>query len=276
MKFNIEHQTRFAFNKPVGYTIQQLRLTPESGFGQRVSNWQLKVSGLSSPQIDTFGNTTHTLVLDVPHQEIIISVTGEVETDLDSTTTTNDANETLATKYENLALPIYLRNTKLTEANDQVIQLSDQFLTKGEPHTLTMLTALMHGISQKIVYDHNAAEHQQSAITTLAEGKGLSQGMAHLFISCCRASKIPARLVHGYCYNHETKQLDYHSWADAWLLKDGWQSFDIAKNARSNGIHVRLATGLDYRDACPISRVMLDVVHEKMSINSKVHAIAQQ
>jgi transglutaminase-like putative cysteine protease len=272
MKFNIEHHTRFAFNKPIGYTIQQLRLTPQDGFGQRVSNWQVKVSGLSSTQLDAFGNTTHTLVMDTPHQEIMISATGEVETDLDWST---DLLTKDKTKHDDLALPIYLRNTALTEANEQLIQFAQQVASKHQAINKDLLTALMNEISQTVTLDKTTAENQQSAIATLAAGKALSQGMTHLFISCCRALKVPARFVHGYCFNPITKQLENHSWADAWLVGAGWQSFDVTNNAPSNGIHIRLATGLDYRDACPISSVMHDISNEKMSVDFKVHEMSQ-
>lgn len=272
MKFNIEHHTRFAFNKPIGYTIQQLRLTPQDGFGQRVSNWQVKVSGLSSKQIDTFGNTTHTLVMDAPHQEIMISATGEVETDLDWSADLLAKNKT---KHDDLALPIYLRNTALTKANEKLIQFAQQISSQHQTINKDLLTALMNGISQTIMWDKTTAENLQSAIATLESGKALSQGMTHLFISCCRALKVPARFVHGYCFNPATKQLENHSWADAWLVGIGWQSFDVANNTPSNGIHIRLATGLDYRDACPISSVMHDIGNEKMSVDFKVHEMSQ-
>ena len=272
MKFNIEHHTRFAFNKPIGYTIQQLRLTPQDGFGQRVSNWQVKVSGLSSTQIDTFGNTTHTLVMDTPHQEIIISATGEVETDL---AWPADLLAKDKTKLDDLALPIYLRSTALTAANKQVTQLAQQVASQHQAINIDLLTALMNSISQTVMLDKTTAENQQSAIATLSAGKALSQGMTHLFISCCRALKIPARFVHGYCFNPTTKQLEHHSWADTWLVGSGWLSFDVANNTPSNGIHIRLATGLDYRDACPISSVMHDIGNEKMSVDFKVHEMSQ-
>ncbi|MDI1308997.1 MAG: transglutaminase family protein [Methylotenera sp.] len=272
MKFNIEHHTRFAFNKLVGYTIQQLRLTPQDGFGQRVNNWQLKVSGLSSTQTDAFGNITHTLVKDAPHQEIMIIATGEVETDLDSS---EDLLETNKIKHDDLALPIYLRNTSLTIANEAIIKFAQNIASQHDTINQNLLTALMDGVSQTIKWDKTTAENQQSAISTFAAGKALSQGMTHLFISCCRALKIPARLVHGYCFNPATKQIENHSWADAWLLETGWQSFDIANNMPSNGIHIRLATGLDYRDACPVSSVMHDIANDKMSVDFKVHEISQ-
>jgi len=250
MKLNIEHRTCYAFNKPVGYTIQQLRLTPPNGFGQRVNNWYVKVSGRTSPYTDAFGNATHTLVLDSPHQEIVITASGEVETDLDLS-----PNPDLAINPDDLALPVYLRNTALTQANDDIRQLAHSFLSKDQAADKEVLVALMAAITKRVQWVKDFDESQQSAINTLAASKGLSQGMAHLFIACCRANKVPARFVHGYCFNPINNQIESHSWADAWLIDKGWQSFDVANNAESNGIHVRLATGLDYRDACPISSV---------------------
>ena len=41
------------------------------------------------------------------------------------------------------------------------------------------------------------------------------------------------------------------AWAEVWL-NERWQSFDITNNTRSLNQHLRLATGLDYLDACPV------------------------
>jgi transglutaminase-like putative cysteine protease len=41
-----------------------------------------------------------------------------------------------------------------------------------------------------------------------------------------------------------------HAWAEVWL-NGRWQSFDITNNTRHLNQHLRLATGLDYLDACP-------------------------
>lgn len=268
MKLNIEQRTTYAFNKPVGYTIQQLRLTPRDGFGQRVNNWHVKVSGRTSPYTDAFGNTSHTLVLDSPHQEIVITASGEVETDLDLA-----ANNVISP--DDLALPVYLRTTRLTQVNEKIRQFAHRFLSQGQIADKDLLMVLMNGITQTVKWAKDADESQQSAIDVLACGKGLSQGVAHLFIACCRALKVPARFVHGYRFNPINHQLENHSWADAWLVGEGWQSFDVANNVLSNGVHVRLATGLDYRDACPISCVMQDLGEEQLSIKFKVHEMSQ-
>lgn len=256
MKLNIEHRTSYTFNKPVGYTIQALRLTPQDGFGQRVNHWQVKVSGRALSHTDAYGNVAHTLVMDMPHQEVVITASGEVETDLD-----------LPPNADHLALPVYLRHTALTQANAQIKAFADTFLVQGKTPDMTLyktvdkavLMALMQGLIERVPLvkaDEPADESQHSAIESLNAGKASSQGLAHLFIASCRALKVPARFVHGYYLNPTTNQIETHCWADAWLIDQGWQSFDVAHNIPSNGIHVRLATGLDYRDTCPISSVM--------------------
>lgn len=264
MKLHIEHQTRFTFNKSIAYSIQQLRLTPQDGFGQRVNNWQINVSGNTTPSMDTFGNTMHTVVTDALHQEVTITAVGEVETDLD-----------LPAAADKLGLPVYLRSTELTEPNAAIVQFSQSFLPAGKYVDKSVLNGLMDGIYQHIQFDSHADGAQQSAINVFTAGKGLTQGIAHTFISCCRVLKIPARIVHGYCFNLASNQLEDHSWADAWLSDSGWHSFDVANNSSANGVHIRLATGLDYRSACPVSSSMYGSGKEQLSVSLKVHAMSQ-
>ena len=234
MKLNIEHHTSYKFNTPVSYTIQQLRLTPQDGFGQRVKKWNVKVNGRAAPHIDAFGNTSHTLVLDSPHQEITITASGEVETDID-----------LPPAFDNLALPVYLRHTALTQPNADIHQLAHHFLPAGKVADQAVLLALMKNIRNRLFWIKDSNNHTpRSAIETLVIGSGSSHDMAHLFIACCRALKVPARFVHGYFFNKSENTLQDHSWVDAWLVNEGWKSFDVANNCMSNGVHVRLATGL--------------------------------
>ena len=80
MRLTIEHHTQYVYTTPVNYTIQQLRLTPQSGFGQHVKYWDIKVQGQMHEYEDAFGNTVHTLVVDKPHTELSVTVMGEVET----------------------------------------------------------------------------------------------------------------------------------------------------------------------------------------------------
>lgn len=264
MQLTIRHQTRFALDALVDYSIQQLRLTPQDGFGQRVKNWTLKVSGSMSRYRDTFGNTAHMLVLDRPHEEITITASGEVETDVD-----------LPPPVDSLSLPVYLRNTPMTRPDDNVRQFALGFLPASKGVNAEVLTALMRGIHERIALPRCAGLVPKSAVQTLADGHGQSHDMAHLFIACCHALAVPARFVHGYWLNKATGEIENHGWADAWLIDQGWFSFDVANDCASNGVHVRLATGLDYRDACPVSAVSHSV-QERVSVRVEVQASQQQ
>lgn len=263
MQLVIQHQTRYALNALADYSIQQLRLTPQDGFGQRVKNWTLKVSGSMSRYRDAFGNTAHTLVMDTPHAEITITASGEVETEMDVPPT-----------MDHLSLPVFLRNTPLNRPDEAIRRFAQEFLTPGKGVNEAVLAELMRAIHRRISPQAPAGELPKSAVDTFAEGAGSSHDMAHLFIACCHALAVPARFVHGYWVDSATNAIESHGWADAWLIDHGWMSFDIANDCLSSAEHVRLATGLDYRDACPVSTVMNDA-REQLSVSVKVQEMEQ-
>lgn len=75
---------------------------------------------------------------------------------------------------------------------------------------------------------------------------------AGIVIACCRHLGVPARYVSGYLFRPASRTADNHGWADVWI--DGeWRSYDIGSGQRTNGIHIRLAVGLDGRDAGPVN-----------------------
>ena len=46
MKLRVEHTTRYQYDAPVSYALQQLKLTPKDRPGQqRVLNWAIDVEG---------------------------------------------------------------------------------------------------------------------------------------------------------------------------------------------------------------------------------------
>ncbi len=83
MLLKIEHHTHYSYSDFVNYTIQHLRLTPSSEFGQYVRRWDIKVKGELHQFQDAYKNISHRLIVNEPHQEIDIVAIGEVETGLD-------------------------------------------------------------------------------------------------------------------------------------------------------------------------------------------------
>lgn len=246
MHLNIEQRTRFAFDNPVEYTIQQLHLTPRDGFGQRVKRWEIRVNGRMQQHADAYGNLAHTLVIDGPHDMIDITASGEVETGLDT-----------PAPADPLPLPVYLRATKLTAMDARLAEFAQFFGKPGGGMEQVELHALMRAVQQRVIFREERPEMLVTAAQALATGIGSSQALAHLFIACCRHLGVPARYVSGYLFRAALQQLAHHAWADVWV--DGeWLSFDITSGQRTNSNHVRLAAGLDGRDAIPINRVRRD------------------
>src|SRR5450830_97976 len=167
MLLNIEHHTRYAYSEQVNYTIQQLRLTPPNGLGQHVKRWDIKVSGELHAVEDAYGNTTHTLVVDKPHSEIIIVASGEVETGLAIAQHQADAAQTLP-------LPIYLRDTSLT-ASDEAIRAFAMLFKTTQTCQNKALEDMMHALLRRVNYIKGVTQVTTSAIEAFQLGQGVCQ-----------------------------------------------------------------------------------------------------
>lgn len=240
MLLNIEHHTRYAYSEYVNYTIQQLRLTPQNGFGQHVKRWEIKVNGDLHSTEDAYGNSTHTLVVDKPHQEILIVAMGEVETGVE-----------VIAQHQNLPLAIYMRDTPLTISNQNIREFASAYITDVAHQTLA-LEDMMHALLQRVQYIKGATQVNTTAVDAFELGQGVCQDHAHIFIACCRSMGLPARYVSGYLFTEDGSLMQTHAWADVHLTNGGWQSYDVSNGCRAGETHVRLATGLDYRSASPV------------------------
>ncbi|HEY7987421.1 MAG TPA: transglutaminase family protein [Methylophilaceae bacterium] len=263
MNLNIEHRACYEFDMPVTYTIQQLHLTPQDGFGQRVKNWDIRVNGNLQSYADAFGNTTHTLVLDEPHHEVIITAYGEVETGID-----------LPPNDDLFPIEVYLRDTPLTKPDIRIRNFARLFVPASGKVDEVVLTELMHGITDSVACHRACAATHAGPSEALAAGVGSYQDHAHIFIACCRSLGIPGRYVSGYLFTPEGGKMENHAWADAWLEGTGWHSFDVSNRQRANGIHVRLATGLDDNDACPF-KGLSHPAKQSMSSTLLAHSLEQ-
>ena len=246
MLLNIEHQTQYIYSKPVQYTIQQLRLTPRDGMGQQVKHWEIKVNGQCHAFDDTYGNLTHTLVIDQPHHELLISVAGEVETGV-----------TGMISHQALPVELYLRESPLTLADAAMTAFAKQFARASLPD-------MMYALRDKMHYIKGVTQVNTPAAEAFALGKGVCQDHAHAFIGCCRSLGLPARYVSGYLFTEDGSLMQTHAWVDVWQ-NGHWLGLDVSNGMLTNETHVRLAVGLDYRSASPVTGTRIGGGKEGMS-----------
>jgi transglutaminase-like putative cysteine protease len=244
MLISVRHVTRYRYAEPVSYTIQSLRLTPASFKGQRVLDWQVLAGGVR-PALqyrDGFGNLVHLITINMRHEELVIEAGGTVET--------QDSNGVVADLAKGAPPRVYLKETVQTKPDGAIRALAEAIEGKD---TLEKLHALLSAVRDRVEYVPGATHTHTGAAEALAEGRGVCQDHAHIFISAARTLAIPARYVTGYLLLDGQGTADaHHAWAEAWVEGLGWVGFDVANRVCPTDSYVRLAAGLDAGYAAPI------------------------
>jgi transglutaminase-like putative cysteine protease len=251
MRLSIIHETKYRYATPADYTIQCLRLSPQTSLRQKVLSWSLDIPRPASPFSDGFGNISHLLVIDGPHHEIRLRAYGEVEVE--------DSSLDLP-EIGPLGPDVYTRFTALTAQDRALNHFSETFRRQTMNDRTAGVEALMLAVREEMDYRPGVTQAGTTAAQAFSLGAGVCQDHAHVFISCCRKLNIPARYVSGYLAPKnraaanlgQRTALASHAWAEAWIEGLGWQGFDVANRTRAHGRHVRVAVGLDYLDACPV------------------------
>ena len=141
---------------------------------------------------------------------------------------------------------------------------------------VTALHELMQRVGEHMTYKTGVSTVETTAIEALARGAGVAQDTAHVFIAACRRLGVPARYVSGYLRNDDAELhvgRTSHSWAEAWVPGLEWVGFDPANNISPRGDSLRVAIGLDYRDAAPVSGRRVGFGDAKMSVEAAIKLI---
>ena len=262
MRLHIDHSTDYAYDQPVPYGLQQLRLTPKSRAGQEVIRWNIEVEGgRVELEFDDQHNNRVSLVSTAAGQDRIrIHCEGEV--------VSADNNGVLGTHGGYAPLWYFSRSTPLTRPGPLLRKLARK--AEGE-NDVSKLHALSAVILDEISYVPGRTDSHTTAEEALALGEGVCQDHAHVFIAAARLLGYPARYVSGYLFMEDRVRQDAtHGWAEAHVDALGWVGFDVANGISPDEHYVRVATGLDYREAAPISGMRFGHGDETMSVELQV------
>ncbi|GAB6053297.1 transglutaminase family protein [Magnetospira thiophila] len=265
MQITIDHETVYRYETPVTYSIQSLRLTPQTFDGQNLRQWSVEAPGAGMLQgfTDSFGNVTHTLVIDRPHQEVRIRVRGRVST--------TDTNGVVTGTNEPFPPLFFLRATELTKA-DGAIRALARAAHSASKNDLDCLHQLMEMLHESLEYQVGETDALTTAAEALGKGVGVCQDHAHVFIAGARSLDIPARYVSGYLLQTETgaESQAAHAWAEALVPDLGWVAFDVTNLICASDRYVRVGVGLDYREASPVRGVRQGGGAEDMAVSVRV------
>ena len=266
MRLTISHTTRYRYDRPLNHGLQRLRLIPRSGVTQTIRQWDVATIGaiVEAEYDDHYGNRVILLNMD-PHSPILeIGVTGEVDT--------IDKSGVLGPHRGNVPLWVYRRDTALTNPGTGVTALAEA-LRGHDGNALSVLHALSTRIADTVDYRIGTTDATTTAEGALENGAGVCQDQTHIFLAAARVLGYPVRYVSGYLMmNDRVDQEAGHAWAEAHVDALGWVGFDVSNRMCPDERYVRVATGLDAREAAPVAGLSFGAAGESLEVAIQIQS----
>ncbi|MCF8708213.1 transglutaminase family protein [Rhizorhapis sp. SPR117] len=222
-----------------------LKLRPCTHDSQKVVHWSVEVNDETVQHWNPNGyGDAEALWVHHGHMDMVkIVATGLVET--------QDRAGVVTGLPRHVDPAVFLRDTPLTKANSDIRALVALPSQEGDLARLHMLSDMVY---KAVTYSTGATSAASTAAEALAQGSGVCQDHAHIFISAARSAGMPARYVTGYLLANEDAEAlhETHGWAEAFVSGLGWVGFDPSNGVCVTPNYVRLAIGTDAHDAAPV------------------------
>lgn len=245
MRIKVNHETKLAFSGPTRSLHLALRMTPRSFESQYVSRWRVSVDldAALRPREDAFGSVVHALSWHKPLESVTILAAGEVQT--------SDGVGVVRGAVETLPADMYLRASPLAQANAALRDFAEA-AGQGAADPLDRLHRLMGALHTQLAFAPGFGG-AAPASEIFAMKQGGAADFAHVFVACVRSWGDPARFVTGYRLEEAPSETtEMIGWAEALAPKLGWVAFDAVHDLCPDDRYIRVAAGLDAKDAAPI------------------------
>lgn len=259
MRLNIVHKSEYFYDSPVQYGLQRLRQTPKSRPGQTVSHWKVELEGAQEEVTyrDQYNNHVELISIIPGSERITITASGEVDTE--------ETSGVVGPPRGYTPLWLFKRETPLTHKTRDIIALARE--AKGDDD-VALMHDLLDRIRERVPYVIGVTDANTTADEALALGKGVCQDHSHIFVTAARVRGYPARYVSGFLLiDGQDHQAASHAWAEVYIEGLGWVGYDVSNGISPDERYVCVATGLDYRDAAPISGIRHGTAAETLAVS---------
>lgn len=239
-KVQFTYHMELQFDRPVDRHAFSLMAFPAKQREQQICGfrWHLDPSVPLNFHQDCFGNTVASGFCSEPHDSFLFEMRGTAWLDWTSP----------QKKQEAPCMDIY----RYPSPNCAMTEPMQQFLRQhGASHRVAPLQRamwLMDRLYQNFQYKTGSTSVQTTAGEAFAQGRGVCQDYAHIFLALCRADGIAARYVAGII----SGEGESHAWTEVY---DGrcWHGLDPTHNKQIDNYYLKLAHGRDARD-CLLNR----------------------
>lgn len=263
MRLRVSHRTSYHYDKPIHFALQQLRKTPLSSAMQSIDKWEVSLEGATKELsfTDQHANQVILSSIEPGQSEMTILCEGEIDT--------HETHGVLGYEVQHAPLWYYRRETPATQAGPEVRKLLKSL--RKEESDLSRMHALSALINERVIYETGRTEVTTTAEEALKAGHGVCQDHTHIFIAAARTIGYPARYISGYLMmDDRIDQEAAHAWAEAFIPDIGWVGFDVSNVISPDERYVRIASGLDYKEAAPVSGMRFGESAESFSVSLQV------
>ena len=263
MLYRVTHTTRYTYEAPVSYCVNEARLTPRALPNQQVRESAIRVEpspGFLRHRPDYFGNSVTSFGVFEKHDHFEAAAESLVEVrpegfDGDSPLTWEEAAQS---SVESLEASGFLYESPFVPMS---VELAEYARKTFVPHLPFMagLKELSHRIHNEFEYKAASTSIDMPLGEVLQKRRGVCQDFAHIMIGALRSLRLAARYVSGYVRPGPRVQgaQASHAWVSVFVPGSGWLSFDPTNDVIPSDGHITLAWGRDYGDVPPVKGVTL-------------------
>lgn len=230
-KLRFIYKMNLRFKEPVKDHYFALRCVPVSDEVQQIEikNRYIYPADSLDEVIDGFGNHKYVGHYFACHDEFGYEITGTAEV------------RGMKVRHEELHA-MYRYPSRYTKPGPVLRQyLREKRLPGGGP--LEKAVWLMEQLHRDLRYVPGGTDIYTTAEKAMGQQEGVCQDYAHILISLCRMSGIPARYVNGMMIGEGYT----HAWVEVYT-GEGWYGLDPTNNLHVDDYYIKLAHGRDYGD----------------------------
>ncbi len=293
MIYDIRHVTRFDYGGNVKFARCNLRLKPIHWSGQRLLDYDLRISpaGRVSPARAEAGlaNVVR-LVVDEPVRHLVIESISRIDIDRpvpmpsDGSPRLHDiAVAARASRDPSPAGPAsYLFPSPLIPLDRDIADYCALDLDPDRS-ALDAAIALAQRIQNDFAFDPHATLVDTPPHEAFLKRGGVCQDFAQIMITGLRAAGLPAAYASGYIRTipppGQARLVGAdatHAWVLLWCGPElGWVGVDPTNGIWMAGDHIVMAIGRDYGEIAPIDGVVLGSSAQKMDVSVDVAPVLE-
>ena len=291
MNYKTTHNTHYSYSNLVNLCYNEARLTPRSFGRQKCNHSELTVEPDPTnyrERKDFFGNTVSYFTIQRPHQELVVTVTSDVE--VNKPKIQCETVEFMGWRYvherlqndtdeEILEMRQYILDSPMIPDLSDLRTYAEKSFTPDRP-LLESVVKLTERLYIEFDYDPDFTSVATPLKEVVEHRRGVCQDFAHLAIGCVRSMGLAARYVSGYIEtvtDPDKEQLvgagASHAWFSVYFPDIGWIDFDPTNNQIPSNRHITIAWGRDYSDVTPLKGVVYGSGSHELSVTVDCRAV---